>query len=183
MSQQGPILVVSTATRQSFASALDVIKLFPVVEAEWADAARANTMGAPAPPPVQLAVGPPLVAGHQGLGLGRPLHLRLDIGIDLHRNKFTCCVRLENGRNYLSDWKLEDLPRFVKKLRPKPRKEPIVRFEGLPGEYAQFDFGECVVPFVSNVPLSRPATCVPSGRMSPASMVVKLTTPPMAPEP
>src|SRR6266567_8857712 len=40
------------------------------------------------------------------------------IGIDLHRNQFTCCVRLENGRNYLSDWKLEDLPRFVKKLRP-----------------------------------------------------------------
>jgi transposase len=39
------------------------------------------------------------------------------IGIDLHRNRFTCCVRLENGRNYLSDWKLEDLPRFVKKLR------------------------------------------------------------------
>ncbi len=41
------------------------------------------------------------------------------IGIDLHRNKFTCCVRLENGRTYLSDWKLEDLPRYVKKLRPK----------------------------------------------------------------
>ena len=40
------------------------------------------------------------------------------IGIDLHRNQFTCCVRLENGRNYLTDWKLEDLPRFVKKLRP-----------------------------------------------------------------
>src|SRR5215813_9062026 len=39
------------------------------------------------------------------------------IGIDLHRNKFTCCVRLENGRNYLTDWKMEDLPRFVKKLR------------------------------------------------------------------
>ena len=38
------------------------------------------------------------------------------IGIDLHRNQFTCCVRLENGRNYLTDWKLEDLPRFVKKL-------------------------------------------------------------------
>jgi transposase len=38
---------------------------------------------------------------------------------------------------------------LVKKLRPKPRKEPIVRFEGLPGEYAQFDLGECVVPFVS----------------------------------
>jgi transposase len=39
------------------------------------------------------------------------------IGIDLHRNQFTCCVRLENGRNYLSQWRLEDLPRFVKKLR------------------------------------------------------------------
>ena len=24
------------------------------------------------------------------------------IGIDLHRNRFTCCVRLENGRNYLT---------------------------------------------------------------------------------
>ena len=40
------------------------------------------------------------------------------IGIDLHRNNFTCCLRLENGRNYLSDWKLEDLPRFIQKLRP-----------------------------------------------------------------
>src|SRR4029077_19084854 len=39
------------------------------------------------------------------------------IGIDLHRNKFTCCLRVENGRSYLSEWKLEDLPRFVKKLR------------------------------------------------------------------
>jgi transposase len=39
------------------------------------------------------------------------------IGIDLHRNQFTCCLRLENGRNYLSQWRLEDLPRFVKKLR------------------------------------------------------------------
>src|SRR5579863_8402446 len=40
------------------------------------------------------------------------------IGIDLHRNRFTCCVRVENGRNYLSTWRLEELPRFVKKLRP-----------------------------------------------------------------
>ena len=39
------------------------------------------------------------------------------IGIDLHRNGFTCCLRLENGRSYLSQWRLEDLPRFVKKLR------------------------------------------------------------------
>jgi transposase len=27
-------------------------------------------------------------------------------------------VRVENGRNYLSEWNLEDLPRFVKRLRP-----------------------------------------------------------------
>ena len=27
-------------------------------------------------------------------------------------------MRLENGRNYLREWKLEDLARFVKKLRP-----------------------------------------------------------------
>jgi hypothetical protein len=25
---------------------------------------------------------------------------------------------MENGRNYLSEWKLENLPRFVKRLRP-----------------------------------------------------------------
>jgi hypothetical protein len=38
-------------------------------------------------------------------------------GIDLHRNQFTCCVQLENGRNYLSQWQLKDLPRFIRKLR------------------------------------------------------------------
>lgn len=40
------------------------------------------------------------------------------IGIDLHRNRFTCCIRLENERTYLTEWRLEDLARFVKKLRP-----------------------------------------------------------------
>src|SRR6516225_11086161 len=39
------------------------------------------------------------------------------IGIDLHQKRFTCCVRLENGRNYLSEWSLEQLPQFVSKLR------------------------------------------------------------------
>lgn len=39
------------------------------------------------------------------------------LGVDLHRNGFTCCIRLETGRNYLSQWKLEDLESFVKKLR------------------------------------------------------------------
>lgn len=40
------------------------------------------------------------------------------IGIDLHRNQFTCCIRLENERTYLSEWKLADLAKWVKKLRP-----------------------------------------------------------------
>lgn len=48
MSQQGPILVVSTAERSSFASALDDAKLFPVVETEWAEAARAIEQVQPA---------------------------------------------------------------------------------------------------------------------------------------
>src|SRR5437667_5057413 len=48
MSQQGPILVVSTAMEPSFASSLDLARLFPVVEAEWADAARAVEQVQPA---------------------------------------------------------------------------------------------------------------------------------------
>jgi hypothetical protein len=48
MSQQGPILVVSTARRPSFAAALDIARLFPVVEAEWTDAARAVEQVQPA---------------------------------------------------------------------------------------------------------------------------------------
>jgi transposase len=39
------------------------------------------------------------------------------IGIDLHRNRFTCCIRLENERTYITEWELKDLARFVKKLR------------------------------------------------------------------
>ena len=48
MSQQGPILVVSTAERPSFASALDEAKLFPVIATEWADAAQAIEQVQPA---------------------------------------------------------------------------------------------------------------------------------------
>jgi transposase len=40
------------------------------------------------------------------------------VGIDLHRRRFTCCVRLESGRNYLSERSLARLPEFVSKLRP-----------------------------------------------------------------
>ena len=48
MSQQGPILVVSTARQPSFAATLDIGKLFPVVETEWADAVRATEQVQPA---------------------------------------------------------------------------------------------------------------------------------------
>jgi transposase len=46
------------------------------------------------------------------------MEARRYIGIDLHRNCFTACLRLENGREYLKTWKLEDLPKFTAKLRP-----------------------------------------------------------------
>jgi hypothetical protein len=48
MSQQGPILVVSTASRSSFAASLDEAKMFPIVDATWADASRAVAQLQPA---------------------------------------------------------------------------------------------------------------------------------------
>ena len=41
MSQQGPIIVVSTAERPSFATALDDAKMFPIIDTVWVDASRA----------------------------------------------------------------------------------------------------------------------------------------------
>jgi transposase len=40
------------------------------------------------------------------------------IGVDLHRNCFTVCARLENGRQYVSAHKLDGLGGFVSRLRP-----------------------------------------------------------------
>lgn len=34
---------------------------------------------------------------------------------------------------------------LVKRFRPLPKVEPLVCFDGMPGEYAQFDFGKCWV--------------------------------------
>jgi GGDEF domain-containing protein len=48
MSQQGPILVVSTARRPSFAATLDLARLFPIVETEWPEAMRAVEQVQPA---------------------------------------------------------------------------------------------------------------------------------------
>src|SRR6187200_2564807 len=39
------------------------------------------------------------------------------IGVDLHRDCFTACVRQENGKESLRDWKLDQLAEFVKTLR------------------------------------------------------------------
>lgn len=48
MSQQGPILVVSTAQRPSFANALDEAGLFPIIDTAWAEAPRAVDQTQPA---------------------------------------------------------------------------------------------------------------------------------------
>src|SRR3977135_2138407 len=48
MSQQGPIIVVSTAERPSFATALDDAKIFPVIDTAWVDASRAIAQLRPA---------------------------------------------------------------------------------------------------------------------------------------
>ena len=48
MSQQGPIIVVSSGERPAFASALDDAKLFPVIDASWDEAQRAVEQLAPA---------------------------------------------------------------------------------------------------------------------------------------
>ncbi|MFO0675316.1 MAG: IS21 family transposase [Polyangiaceae bacterium] len=41
---------------------------------------------------------------------------------------------------------------LVKQLRPAPKQEPVVLFDGLPGEYTQFDFGEVGVTYEDRTP-------------------------------
>jgi hypothetical protein len=48
MSQAGPILIVSNAERPAFVAALDEARLFPVVDTDWASAARAVEQVQPA---------------------------------------------------------------------------------------------------------------------------------------
>jgi hypothetical protein len=64
MSQQGPILIVSSTPRPPFASALDDAKMFPVVHAAWADASRAVAQLAPA---AVLVAGAELGSGFEAL--------------------------------------------------------------------------------------------------------------------
>jgi len=44
-----------------------------------------------------------------------------NIGVDLHRNRFTTAIRTANGRVYDRTWEIKDLPRFVGELRPDDR--------------------------------------------------------------
>ena len=55
MSQQGPLIVVSTVPRPSFATALDDAQMFPVIDATWADASRAIAQVQPAAVLVAMA--------------------------------------------------------------------------------------------------------------------------------
>src|SRR6266852_5878367 len=55
MSQQGPLIVVSTAPRPLFATALDDAQMFPVIDATWADASRAIAQVQPAAVLVAMA--------------------------------------------------------------------------------------------------------------------------------
>jgi transposase len=52
-------------------------------------------------------------------------------------------LRLARGWGYTGG--RSQMSALVKSLRPEPSREPIVLFDGLPGEYTQFDFGECKV--------------------------------------
>jgi hypothetical protein len=58
MSQQGPIIVVSTAERPPFATALDDAKLFPIIDTSWADATRAIAQLQPAAVLVEMSAPP-----------------------------------------------------------------------------------------------------------------------------
>src|SRR5712664_2468194 len=65
MSQQGPIIVVSTAERPSFATALDDAKMFPVIDTAWVDAPRAIEQLQPAA--VLVAMSATAEAGFEAL--------------------------------------------------------------------------------------------------------------------
>src|ERR1700752_1606204 len=55
MSQQGPILIVSHAGERSLVGLLDDARLFPLIETDWADAARAVDQVEPAAVVVALS--------------------------------------------------------------------------------------------------------------------------------
>src|SRR5580698_2270494 len=65
MSQQGPVIVVSTVGRPTFAAALDEAQIFPIVDASWADASSAVAQLQPAA--VLVALSDPVEPGFAAL--------------------------------------------------------------------------------------------------------------------
>jgi hypothetical protein len=82
MSQQGPIIVVSTGERPAFATALDQAGMFPVIDTTWADASGAVAQLEPAAVLVAMSgnVEPGLHALAKQIA-ARPLYLPL-IAVD-----------------------------------------------------------------------------------------------------
>lgn len=62
-------------------------------------------------------------------------------------NEMMATEVLRRAREWGYTGRKSAMSELVKKLRPIPMKEPVVRFEGLAGEYAQFDFGEVKVTY------------------------------------
>ena len=67
------------------------------------------------------------------------------IGIDLHRNRFTCCIRLENERTYVTEWELEDLGEVRQEAAAQRRNG-----RGDHGQYAGCSL-DAVAPHVARV--------------------------------
>ena len=54
------------------------------------------------------------------------------IGVDLHRNCFTVCLIAENGREYQSEYRLEEIDRFLGRLRDTDEVAVEVTGKGIP---------------------------------------------------
>jgi len=74
------------------------------------------------------------------------------VGVDLHRNQFVVCILEENGRQSLSEYRLEQLPGFVGKLRPTDK----VAVEVTGNTRLFYD---AVAPHVAEVVVVNPTQC------------------------
>jgi GGDEF domain-containing protein len=136
MSQQGPIVVVSTGERPPFASALDDAKLFPVIDAGWADASRAVAQLAPAAVLVapSEAAQPGLETLAKQIAATKP-YLPL-IAVDPRTNlPATAIPFAQNGGNF---------DRLIARLRAALRVRTLHttvmrRFDGDPAECPELD--------------------------------------------
>lgn len=70
---------------------------------------------------------------------------------DPKHKRMTAIEVLRRSREWGFTGGRSQMSKLVKELRPQPVQEPVVRFEGLPGEYTQFDFGECEVETAAGI--------------------------------